>query len=35
MAAVITLLNEVKTVKTAHGNIARERDKIKSDLQVE
>ena len=35
MAAVTTLLHEVKTVKNAHENVERERDKLKSDLQVE
>ena len=35
MAAVTTLLHEIKTVKTAHDNLERERDKLKSDLQVE
>ena len=34
MAAVTTLQHEVKTVKTAHDNVERERDKLKSDLQV-
>ena len=35
MAAVTTLQHEVKTVKTAHDNVERERDKLKSDLQVQ
>ena len=33
-AAVTTLQQEVKAVKTSQDNIARERDKLKSDLQV-
>ena len=35
MAAVTTLNHEVKTVETSHGNVERERDKLKSDLQVQ
>ena len=35
MAAVTTLQHEVKTIKTAHDNVERERDKLKSDLQVQ
>ena len=34
MAAVNTLQHEIKFVRKAQDNVSRERDKLKSDLQV-